>query len=39
VNGDLAEQWFECRACVAEYRVRMEAIGELAACRHGVTPL
>lgn len=32
-NGELAEAWMDCRQCVAEYRIRMEAVGELAGCR------
>ncbi len=32
-NGELAEAWMDCRQCVAEYRIRMEAVAELAECR------
>lgn len=32
-NGDLAEAYLDCRQCVAEYRIRMAAVTELAACR------
>ena len=32
-NGALAEAWIDCRQCVAEYRIRVEAVRELAGCR------
>lgn len=32
-NGELAESWMDCRQCVAEYRIRMAAVTELADCR------
>lgn len=32
-NGALAEAWLDCRQCVAEYRIRVEAVRELAGCR------
>ncbi len=32
-NGELAEAWMDCRQCVAEQRIRMEAVRELAECR------
>lgn len=34
-NGELAEAWMDCRQCLSEYRIRMDAIGELAGCRNG----
>lgn len=35
-NGELAEAWMDCRQCVAEYRIRAEAVRELAGCRAAV---
>ena len=32
-NGELAEAWMDCRQCVAEQRIRLAAVAELAACR------
>jgi hypothetical protein len=32
-NGELAEAYLDCRQCVAEYRIRAEAVRELAGCR------
>lgn len=32
-NGELAEAWLDCRQCVAEQRIRLEAVAELAECR------
>ena len=32
-NGELAEAWMDCRACVFEFRIRMSAVRELSACR------
>ena len=32
-NGELAGQWIDCRQCVAEQRIRLAAVAELAACR------
>lgn len=32
-NGDLAEAWMDCRQCVAEQRIRLSAVAELAGCR------
>ena len=32
-NGELAEAWMDCRQCVAEQRIRLAAVAELAGCR------
>ena len=32
-NGELADAWMDCRQCVAEQRIRLAAVAELAACR------
>ena len=32
-NGELAEAWLDCRQCVAEQRIRLAAVRELAECR------
>lgn len=32
-NGELAEAWMDCRQCVAEQRIRLAAVRELAGCR------
>ncbi len=32
-NGELAEAWMDCRQCVAEQRIRLAAVRELAECR------
>ncbi len=32
-NGDLAEAYLDCRQCVAEQRIRLAAVAELAECR------
>ena len=32
-NGELAESWLDCRQCVAEQRIRLAAVAELAGCR------
>lgn len=32
-NGELAESWMDCRQCVAEQRIRLAAVAELAECR------
>lgn len=32
-NGELAEAWMDCRQCVAEQRIRLDAVRELGACR------
>ena len=32
-NGELAEAWMDCRQCVAEQRIRLAAVAELAECR------
>ncbi len=37
-NGDLAEAYLDCRQCVAEQRIRMDAVRELADCRSPKSP-
>lgn len=32
-NGELAEAYLDCRQCVAEQRIRLAAVAELAECR------
>lgn len=32
-NGDLMEAWLDCRSCVAEARIKGDAIRALAQCR------
>lgn len=32
-NGQLAEAWMACRSCVAEDRLKLAAVRELAECR------
>lgn len=32
-NGELGEAWMDCSECARTYRIRMEAIAELAKCR------
>lgn len=32
-NGELAEAYLDCRQCVAEQRIRLDAVRELAECR------
>lgn len=37
-NGELAEAWMDCRQCVAEQRIRLAAVAELAECRSPAPP-
>jgi len=38
LNGELAEQWIDLRACAAEQSVKLKAIAELADCRLSPVP-